>query len=181
MRRSIAAAFACAALLIALAGPAAAGVNINVGIGIPIPVPVVVAPAPPPVVVVPGTPLYYAPGMNVDVFFYGGWWWTPYQGYWFRGPAYNGPWAYVQAPPRVFFSLPPDYRQRVIYQRPIPYGYFQQHWREWDRDRRGPSWDGGGWKEHENHGWGDRDFRDRDSHGRDFRGRDSHDRHDHGR
>jgi len=149
-------ALTCAALCLLLATPAAAGVNLNIGIGVPVGPPVVVvapppppqvmAPAPPSVVVIPGTPVYYAPGLNVDIFFYGGFWWTPYQNYWYRSSYYSGPWLPVQRPPRVFFNLPPHYRDYAVRERPIPYGQFRQHWRDWDRDRRGGDWDRGGWK-----------------------------------
>jgi hypothetical protein len=136
MRITGAAAGLAVLLLAALAAPASAGVNINVGIGIPVP-PVFAISAGPAVVVVPGTPVYYAPGLDVDVFFYGGYWWTPHQGHWFRSPSYNGPWGYMQAPPRAMVHMPPNYRTMVGREKPIPYGQFKKHWREWDR-RGGP-------------------------------------------
>lgn len=157
-RTSLLASVLCGLLL---AAPALAGVSINVGLGIPIPVPVVVVPAPPQVVVIPGTPVYYAPGLNVDVFFYSGYWWTPYQGYWYRSPYYSGPWAYAPAPPRVFLHLPPHYREMSRVQPHIPYGQFHDHWRDWEGERRNPRWDKGGWKRDRDHG-GDRGYyRDR--------------------
>jgi hypothetical protein len=48
--------------------PAHAGdVSIGVNIGVPVPPPVVIA-APPQVVVVPGSPVYYAPAVGFNLF-----------------------------------------------------------------------------------------------------------------
>jgi hypothetical protein len=129
---------ACAALCLVLAAPAAAELNINVGIGIP--APVIAIPVGPAMVVIPGTPVYYAPGLDVDIFFYQGYWWTPYQGYWFRSHAYNGPWTAMHRPPSAFMNLPPNYHQMVVREKPIPYGQFKRHWREWQRPRGGQSY-----------------------------------------
>ena len=119
-------ALACAAFWLWLAAPGLAGVNVNVGIGIPVPLPVVVVPAPPAMVIVPGTPVYYAPGLDVDVFFYGGYWWTPHQGYWFRSNNYNGPWEGMAHPPAAMVHMPRDYRQMVVKEKPIPYGQWKK-------------------------------------------------------
>jgi YXWGXW repeat-containing protein len=81
----------------ALSTPVAqAGVNVNVNVGVPVPPPpVIVAPAPPRVVVVPGSPVYYAPDGNVNLFLYGGRYYTFHEGHWFMGPKHNGPWTFV--------------------------------------------------------------------------------------
>src|SRR5438094_4045282 len=80
----------------------AADVRIGVNIGPP---PVVVAPAapvfvapPPPVVVAPGVPVYY----------YGASYYTYYNGGWFVGPGYGGPWAFVPRArvPRAIVAVP---------------------------------------------------------------------------
>jgi hypothetical protein len=136
--RSLAIALLLAACVL-LVAPAQAEVNVNIGIGIPIPAPVFVVPAPPAVVVVPGVaaPVYYAPGLEVDIFFYGGWWWTPNQGSWFRSRAYSGPWGFVQRPPAVFVNMPHNYREMVVKEKHIPYGQLKKHWREWDRRHEG--------------------------------------------
>ena len=78
---------------------AAADVRIGVNIGIP---GVVVAP-PAPVVIAPGTPLYY----------YGTHYYTHYNGGWFFGPGYGGPWTYVPVArvPRQIIAVPNAYRR----------------------------------------------------------------------
>src|SRR5216117_2399716 len=72
----------------ALSSVIAADVRIGVNIGGP---PVVVAP--PPVFVAPPAPVVITPG--VPVYYYGASYYTYYNGAWFVGPAYAGPWAYV--------------------------------------------------------------------------------------
>jgi hypothetical protein len=106
----------------AVAPASAADVRIGVNIGPPPvviapPAPVVVArPAPvvvaPPVVIAPGAPLYY----------YGASYYTFYNGAWFVGPAYGGPWAYVPAArvPRAIVAVPRAYHR-------IPSGHGGRH------------------------------------------------------
>ena len=119
-------ALVCAGVLLAApAGPALADLNVNVGLGVPVVVPPVYAFPAPAMVVVPGTPVYCAPGLGVDIFFYGGYWWHPYQGGWYRSHSYNGPWAAHQ-PPSVLVNLPPNYRQVVVKEKPIPYGQWKK-------------------------------------------------------
>ena len=69
-------------------------------------------------VVIPGTYVYLIPDIDMDVFFFSGFWYRPSGGHWFRGCSYNGPWAYWpdDRVPRPLLSLPPDYRR-------VPPGY----------------------------------------------------------
>ncbi len=114
-----------------------AGVNVDIGIGIGFPPPVVFQ-APPPVVVVPGVApyVYYAPGVQADLFFYSGYWWRPYEGHWYRSHYYDRGWAYVEPRrvPRPFYHLPPDYRQRN-YGYAIPHGELNHNWSRWEKER----------------------------------------------
>src|SRR3989337_2999709 len=84
---------AAAGLLGAIAAQAES-INIGINIGSPPPPPIVVA-APPQLVVVPGTPVYYAPGLNVNFFFHGGRYYTFHNNSWFVAAAHNGPWTFV--------------------------------------------------------------------------------------
>ena len=63
------------ALVILFPIPAMAAVD--VGISISLPPPIVFA-APPEVVVIPETYVYAVPDLDVDIFFYNGWWWRPW-------------------------------------------------------------------------------------------------------
>lgn len=112
----------------ALSSVTAADVRIGVNIGAP---PVVVAPppvyvAPPaPVVVAPLAPVVIAPG--VPVYYYGASYYTYYNGGWFIGPGYGGPWRYVHrvppaivAVPRAYYRMPPGHARNFA--GPPPWG-----------------------------------------------------------
>ncbi len=116
--------------------------GIHIGVSIP-PPPVFVFSAPPEVVVIPGTYVYYCPDVDFDIFFYGGYWFRPYEGYWYRSVSYGGPWVYIERPPSVLVSLPHDYRIVTRGFRHIPYGELHRNWQVWQRDRY--------W---EHHNWG---------------------------
>lgn len=130
----------------ALAGTSRAGLNINLGIGLGAPLVYPAPPPPPPmmfsgppdVVVIPGTYIYYVPGMRMDMFFYDGWWWRPWRGHWYRSYRYGGPWRYA-APslvPRPLIMLPPGWRSSWRYgPPPIPYRTLHSRWRRWQRER----------------------------------------------
>ncbi|MDG0835245.1 hypothetical protein [Roseateles saccharophilus] len=102
-------------------------------------------PAYPQMVVVPGYPVYYAPGLGANFFFYDGMYWVLEGDDWYMSSWYNGPWVIV-APAYV-----PYYLLRVpvrYYMAPPPYfGGWQpgapprwgRHW--------GPQW------EQQHHDW----------------------------
>lgn len=130
--------------LFILTGRSMAGVNVNIGINVP-PPPALVLPAPPELVVIPNTYAYFAPGIDVDIVFYHGYWYRPHAGYWYRARSYNGPWNYIviDRVPRTVIHLPPDYR-RSYYDRPhIPYGHVHKNWKSWERNKY---WDKRQWK-----------------------------------
>jgi hypothetical protein len=123
------------------APPADAGANVNVNVGLPIavaPAPVVVAPQPvyvehpPDMVVIPGSSVYFAPGVSVDLFFHGDYWWNRRGDRWYRANAYNGPWhsvgpRYVPAP---VYRVPANYRTVYVHEKPMPYGQWKKaHWK----------------------------------------------------
>ena len=60
--------------------------SISIGINLP---------AFPHLVVVPGYPVYYAPNVNADYFFYDGFYWVfnVEDGQWYSSSWYNGPWS----------------------------------------------------------------------------------------
>ena len=90
----------------------ASDVKINIGLGVP---PIVLT-TPPSLVVVPGTPVYYAPDVSANLFFYKGRYYTVANGVWAMAPAYTGPWAVIQigqvpapvvAVPVEYYKIPP--------------------------------------------------------------------------
>jgi len=101
-------------LAIVVPGRALAGVSIGIGISLP---PPVVFGAPPAVVVLPDTDdVYVVPDMDIDIFFWNGWWWRPWEGRWYRSRYYDRGWAYYNHVPRFYFDVDPGWR-----------GYYRSH------------------------------------------------------
>ncbi len=127
---------------IVISGPAMARVDISVNISLPSPI---VFAAPPAVVVLPETDnVYVAPDVNVDLFFWNGWWWRPWEGRWYRSRYYNRGWAYYNRVPCFYYDVDPRWRDHYRdhnwyghqwnYER-IPHGQLQHNWRNWREDR----------------------------------------------
>ena len=120
LRRMIAAAFACATVLSSVC-PSPAQVSVNIGINLP---------APPPLVVIPSSPVQYAPAVEGNYFFYGSEYYVFDGGQWYVSPVYNGPWV-VLAP--EFIPMPLLQVPVRFYRRPPP------AWRAW-RHEAPPQW-----------------------------------------
>ncbi len=75
-------------------------VNIGVQIG-----------APPQLVVVPGTPVYRAPALPYNYFFYSGHYYLYHQDRWLIAASHNGPWTVValERVPRPLLTVPVEY------------------------------------------------------------------------
>ena len=110
------------------------GVNVNVGNNLP----ATRFAAPPDLVVIPGTYAYIVPDIAVDVLFYQGYWWRPYESRWYRSGDYNGQWSYVEPGriPNGLRGLPHDYRQRrpLGYER-IAHEDVKKNWRRWENEK----------------------------------------------
>ncbi len=136
-------AFPILAAFLASGAPAFAGgglgVNLNINLGPP---PVLVSP-PPDVVLIPGTGVYFVPGISADVFFFDGFWWSPRGPRWYRAESPRGPWIVMEswAVPGPLFRVPRDYRAVYRHERHIPYGQWRKehgdHWGEGRHGRRG--------------------------------------------
>lgn len=91
-----------------------AQVGISVSIGLP---PPIVFEEPPEVVVLPDTYyVYVVPGINIDLFFWNGWWWRPWSGRWYRSRYYDRGWAYYRYVPSFYYDVDPGWR-----------GYYRDH------------------------------------------------------
>jgi hypothetical protein len=130
------------AMLLA-SGSASAQLSLQIGlphasIGINVPVY-------PELVPVPGYPVYYAPAMDANFFFYDGAYWVYRDDRWFVSSWYNGPWTYVDPyhVPLFVLRVPVGY-----YRNPPPYFH---GWRRNEPPRWGQYW-GHDWDEHR-HGW----------------------------
>lgn len=115
---------------------AQAGVHVNIGINVA-PPPAYVIHKPPMVAVVPGTYVYFIPGIRVDILFYHGYWYRPYRGRWYSARYYNGPWHHVvtRRVPYAVLHLPPHYRHERHAYRYIPYARMERNWAAWERER----------------------------------------------
>ena len=113
MRRAIVSASILVGALLGLEpGPAQAKTDVQIGIQIG---------AAPQLVVVPGTPVYYAPRVPYNYFFYGGQYYVFHDAAWYFAPTFNGPWAVIA----VEYVPPPILRVPVAYYRVPP-----AHWKE---------------------------------------------------
>ena len=100
--------------------------QVSVQIGIPLPPPIVLS-APPATIVLPGTGVYVAPDLDIDLFFWGGWWWRPWNGRWYRSHDYRSGWGYYNGIPSFYSRVPPGWRE----------DYRHNRWqgREWNHQR----------------------------------------------
>ena len=115
----------------------------RVSVSIPLP-PLIVFAAPPELVVIPETNVYAVPDLDVDIFFWNGWWWRPWEGRWYRSRNYSSGWGYYQNVPSFYREIPSswknDYRDhrwgghQWNYQR-IPYQQLQRNWSNWEKSR----------------------------------------------
>jgi len=125
---------------------AKAQLNVGIGIGLPNLSIGINLPVFPELTPVPGYPVYYAPGVDANYFFYDGMYWVYQDDNWYASSWYNGPWGVVEpyAVPSFVLRIPVRYyRQPPVYFRgwqsnaPPRWG---QHWgNNWEQHRRG--WD----------------------------------------
>lgn len=125
-----------ALLMVALAGAASTAhsqVRVHIGINLP---------APPPLVVIPQTPVMYAPSVGANYFFYGGRYYVFNGAGWYVGTGFNGPWVVVApefvprpilaVPVRYYHALPAEWRQARREGPPA----WAPHWgRRWQEER----------------------------------------------
>jgi hypothetical protein len=133
-------------MLLMLMSPVdSAKAQVSIGIGLPSVSIGINLPVFPELVAVPGYPVYYAPRMNSNYFFYDGMYWVYEDDNWYASSWYNGPWGIVQPEIVPLFIL----RIPVRYYRQPPV-YFRG-WQSNAPPRWGQHW-GGGW-EQQRRGW----------------------------
>jgi hypothetical protein len=125
-----------ALMMLGVATTANAAVSVNIGINLPVY---------PRLVAVPGYPVYYAPGVNSNYFFYDGLYWVFNDDGWYSSSWYNGPWDFVDPAfvPSYVLQVPVRYYRR-------PPAYFRG-WRTDYAPRWGDHW-GRDWQVRRN-GW----------------------------
>ena len=134
-------------------------INVSLGINMLPPPPAVVVTRPPALYGIPGTPVYYVPQIERQIYFYSGNWYRLYDGYWYRAAYNNGPWMYLAPPgvPAVFTRLSPRY-----YVTP-PREQYRMHWNP-----------DSAWRAREEHRYKDRDRWEDHHDNHDGRGSDDH-------
>ncbi|MBU0544606.1 MAG: hypothetical protein KKH97_04640 [Proteobacteria bacterium] len=124
---------------------AKAGPRISINIPLP-PPPPFLFPSPPKIIVVPRSEVVIAPHPEVDVFFYGDYWWSPRGNRWFRSRNYNGPWNRVSSRyvPSHVRGVPRDYR--TVYEKEPRYPY-ENHDR-WMKQKKHERKERRKWRDH---------------------------------
>ncbi len=123
--------------LLCLTTSAAAQVSVSININVPVY---------PELVVVPGYPVYYAPQLRMNYFFYDGMYWVYDGENWYSSFWYNGPWrlivpvavpVFILRIPVRYYQVPPPYFRAWKPDAPPRWG---ERWgREWEQRRSG--WD----------------------------------------
>ena len=116
---------------------ASSAVQVSIGINLPVY---------PQLVRVPGYPVYYAPRLEANFFFYDGMYWVYQDDDWYASSWYNGPWGlvepeyvplYVLRIPVRYYRQPPSYFRGWRHDAPPRWG---DHWgHDWEQRRSG--WD----------------------------------------
>jgi hypothetical protein len=124
----------------------AATAQVSIGIGLPSVSIGINVPVYPDMVPVPGYPVYYAPQMQSNFFFYDGMYWVYQRDAWYASEWYDGPWGlvepeyvplYVLRIPVSYYRDPPVYFRGWVSNAPPRWG---EHWgNDWERRRNG--WD----------------------------------------
>ena len=98
----------------------------------------------PELVLVPGYPVYYAPNLDTNYFFYDGMYWVYLNDNWYASTWYNGPWGIVgpEVVPLYILRIPVRYyRQPPLYfrgwQTNAPPRWGQRWGRDWENRRSG--------------------------------------------
>ena len=133
-------------LAMLLCSVTSAEAEVSIGIGFPHVSIGINLPLYPELVPVPGYPVYYAPRLQANFFFYDGMYWVYENDNWYASSWYNGPWGFVEPyyVPLFILRVPVRYyRQPPVYFRgwrtnaPPRWGH---HWGpEWEQRRKG--WD----------------------------------------
>ncbi|OPY66201.1 MAG: hypothetical protein A4E62_02535 [Syntrophorhabdus sp. PtaU1.Bin002] len=130
------------ALVVAVPVSTMAQVGVSISVGLP---PPIVFAEPPEVVVLPDTYYVYAvPGIDIDLFFWNGWWWRPWNGRWYRSRYYDHGWAYYRYVPSFYYDVDPgwrgyyrdhDWHGHHWYHERLSHQRLQRNWQRWHNDR----------------------------------------------
>ncbi len=126
--------------------------SVDIGVSVPLPPPIVLS-GPPEMVALPDTDVYVVPDSDQDIYFYGGWWWRPWGGRWYRSLNYDSGWEFYNGVPGWYGGVYPHWRenyrnhmwggQRWEY-RSVPYHDVRTNWKSWQSS--------GYWRNQQNRG-----------------------------
>jgi hypothetical protein len=132
------------AMVMLICSVSSAEAQVSIGIGLPHVNIGINLPLYPALVPVPGYPVYYAPQVNSNYFFYDGMYWVFTGDYWYASSWYNGPWwivdpyavpLYILRIPVRYYRQPPVYFHGWRHDAPPRWG---KHWGHgWEQHRRG--------------------------------------------
>ena len=130
-------------LTLVVFAPVSAMAGVSIQVNIPLPPPIIFS-VPPVPVVIPETDVYAVPDVREDIFFYGGWWWRPWEGRWYRSHYHDRGWAYYKGVPSFHRNIPPGWRDNYQnrqwkghqweHQR-VPHQELQRNWQSWQKNR----------------------------------------------
>jgi hypothetical protein len=113
-----------------LLAPAPAHADVNIGINVA-PPPAIVVASPPRLVAVPGSPVFYGPGANHNLFVYAGHYYSFHGGAWFVAASPGSSWSIIAtnrvpqpvlAVPPTYYKIPPGQAKKMGAQPFVPPG-----------------------------------------------------------
>ncbi|MBU1053142.1 MAG: hypothetical protein KKC46_04835 [Proteobacteria bacterium] len=112
----------------------AQGPSVDVHISLPPPPRIFIKP--PEILVIPGSPVVVAPHPEVDIFFYGDYWWSPRGDRWYRSNKYDGPWKEMKHRyvPEYVRGVPRNYRSVYKHEHRMPYGQWKKQRKHWKKE-----------------------------------------------
>lgn len=130
--------------------PLPAPAQVSIGIGLPHLSIGINLPVYPDLVLMPGYPVYYAPYLSVNYFFYDGMYWVYQDSNWYASTWYNGPWwlvspdevpLFILRIPVRYYRYPPPYFRGWLRDEPPRWGQiwgprWEEHHHDWDRWNR---------------------------------------------
>jgi hypothetical protein len=99
---------------------------------------------PPQLVVIPETYVYAVPSIDIDIYFFDGWWWRSWESRWYRSRSYSSGWVYYQHVPVFYRDIPREWRRFYRERRwrdqywdyhHVSYHEVERNWQSWERNR----------------------------------------------
>jgi len=88
--------------------------------------------------------VYVVPDLDIDVFFWNGWWWRPWQGGWYHSRYYRRGWGHYGGIPTFYYDVDSEWREyyrdrkwngNPWYYERIYHRDLHQNWQQWRNDQ----------------------------------------------